>query len=142
MVECYFCNFTNSNTPPYIIFRGYNILSRLHWMKSVHIQSHSCPYFSPFLLNTARYSLCISPYSVQMREYVDQNNYEYEHFLWSVHCFASKHPEFFQKISSSRHCTKRYSFPLPNPQETADLVTFTQKSLMENFIFCAVRLSE
>ena len=23
----------------------------------------------------------------------------------------------------------------PNPQETADLVTFTEKSLMENFIF-------
>ena len=26
----------------------------------------------------------------------------------------------------------------PNPQFTADLVTFTKKSLMENFIFCAV----
>ena len=28
----------------------------------------------------------------------------------------------------------------PNPQETADFVTFTmeKKSLMENFIFCAV----
>ena len=26
----------------------------------------------------------------------------------------------------------------PNPQETADLVTFTEKPLMENFIFCAV----
>ena len=25
-----------------------------------------------------------------------------------------------------------------NPRETADLVTFTEKSLMENFIFCAV----
>ena len=26
----------------------------------------------------------------------------------------------------------------PNPQEIADLVTFTEKSLIENFIFCAV----
>ena len=26
----------------------------------------------------------------------------------------------------------------PNPQETADLVKFPKKSLMENFIFCAV----
>ena len=26
----------------------------------------------------------------------------------------------------------------PNPQETTDLVTFTEESLMENFIFCAV----
>ena len=30
----------------------------------------------------------------------------------------------------------------PNPQETADLVTFTEeKSLMENFIFSAVTFS-
>ena len=26
----------------------------------------------------------------------------------------------------------------PNSQETADLVTFTEETLMENFIFCAV----
>ena len=26
-----------------------------------------------------------------------------------------------------------------NPQETADLFTFKKKSLMENFIFCAMR---
>ena len=26
----------------------------------------------------------------------------------------------------------------PNPQEPADLVTFTEETLMENFIFCAV----
>ena len=26
----------------------------------------------------------------------------------------------------------------PNPQETADLVNLLKKSLMENFIFCAV----
>ena len=25
----------------------------------------------------------------------------------------------------------------PNPQDPADLVTFTKESLMENFIFCA-----
>ena len=28
----------------------------------------------------------------------------------------------------------------PNPQFPADLVTFTKESLMENFIFCALRL--
>ena len=27
----------------------------------------------------------------------------------------------------------------PNPQETPDLATFTEESLMENFIFCAVK---
>ena len=27
---------------------------------------------------------------------------------------------------------------LPNPQEIADLVTFTEETLTENFIFCAV----
>ena len=27
----------------------------------------------------------------------------------------------------------------PNPQETADLVIFAEESLLENFIFCAVR---
>ena len=26
----------------------------------------------------------------------------------------------------------------PNTQDTADLVTFTEEALMENFIFCAV----
>ena len=30
----------------------------------------------------------------------------------------------------------------PNPQLPADLVTFTKKSLMENFIFCAVLLEK
>ena len=29
----------------------------------------------------------------------------------------------------------------PNPQFPADLITFTVKSLMENFIFCAVKVS-
>ena len=40
---------------------------------------------------------------------------------------------------------KKWSFPLrissvngPNPQETADLVHLLKKSVMENFIFCAV----
>ena len=30
------------------------------------------------------------------------------------------------------------SVNVQNPQETADLVTFTEKSLMKNFIFCVV----
>ena len=29
----------------------------------------------------------------------------------------------------------------PNPQETADLVTYTEKILTENFIFCVVLLA-
>ena len=29
---------------------------------------------------------------------------------------------------------------LPNPQETADLVIFTEETLIEDFIFCAVVL--
>ena len=43
------------------------------------------------------------------------------------------------------HCTKKWGFPLSissvnvtKPQETADLVTFTEEILMEDFIFCAV----
>ena len=39
------------------------------------------PYFSALRLNTKRYS--VSPYSVQMRENVDQNNSKYGHFLRS-----------------------------------------------------------
>ena len=30
----------------------------------------------------------------------------------------------------------------PNPQFPMDLVTFTEKSLMENFIFCAVKIKD
>ena len=30
----------------------------------------------------------------------------------------------------------------PNPQETADLVTFTEKYLFESFIFCALQAKE
>ena len=29
----------------------------------------------------------------------------------------------------------------PNPQEIADLATFTEEILMENFIFCAVKVN-
>ena len=29
----------------------------------------------------------------------------------------------------------------PNPQETADLVTFTEEILNENFIFCAMYIA-
>ena len=51
-------------------------------MKSVHIQSYSGPHF--YRIRT-KYGeiLRISPYSVRMRENVDQNNSEYGHFLRS-----------------------------------------------------------
>ena len=45
-------------------------------------QIYSGPYFPGFGLNTE--ILHISPYSVQMRETVDQNNSEYGHFSGSV----------------------------------------------------------
>ena len=42
-------------------------------VKSVRIRSFSGPYFPAFGLNTERYSvLCISPYSVRMRENTEQ----------------------------------------------------------------------
>ena len=54
-----------------------------HCVKSVRIRSYSGPYFPTFGLNTDRYSV-----SVRMRENMDQNNSEYEHFLRSVYvCF-------------------------------------------------------
>ena len=56
-------------------------------MKSVRIRSYSGPHFPAFGLNTERYGVSLriqSPYSVQMREYADQNNSEYGHFLRSV----------------------------------------------------------
>ena len=45
------------------------------------------------------------------------------------HCTAQKMKFSILRISSVN---------VQNPQETADLVTFTEKSLMENFIFCVV----
>ena len=47
--------------------------------ESVHIPSFSGAYFPAFGLN-----LCISPYSVRMRENMDQENSEYGHFSRSV----------------------------------------------------------
>ena len=47
-------------------------------VKSVRIRSDSGPQFPKFGLNTER-----SPYSVRMRENVDQSNSEYGHLLRS-----------------------------------------------------------
>ena len=44
-------------------------------MKRVCIPSYSGPHFPAFGLNTE------TPYSVQMRENADQNNFDYGHFL-------------------------------------------------------------
>ena len=63
----------------------------VHCVKSVRIWSYSVPHFPAFGLNTERYwteyreILCISPYSVQMRENTDQNNSKYEH-IYAVVC--------------------------------------------------------
>ena len=49
-----------------------------------------CPYSELFLSVFSRFRteygeiLCISPYSIQMRQKADQNNYEYWHFLGNV----------------------------------------------------------
>ena len=51
-------------------------------VKNVRIRSYSGPYFPTFGLNMKRYSV-----SLQMREYTDQNNSEYGHFLRSVCLF-------------------------------------------------------
>ena len=47
-------------------------------VKSVRIRGYSGPHFPAFGLNMER--LRISPYSVEMRESMDQNNSEYKHF--------------------------------------------------------------
>ena len=54
---------------------------KLHCVKSVCIRSYSGTHFPAFGYED---KLRIFPYSVRMRENVDQNNYEYGHFLRSV----------------------------------------------------------
>ena len=49
---------------------------KMHCVKSVRIRSYSGKCFPTFKLN-----LRTSLYSAQMREYADQNNSEYGHFL-------------------------------------------------------------
>ena len=51
-----------------------------HCVKSLRIRSCSGPHFPALRLNTEREILRISPYSVRMRENVDQDNSEYGHF--------------------------------------------------------------
>ena len=46
-------------------------------------------------------------------------------------------------LSEYTHCTKKFSIKFffskwANPQETSDSFRFTKKSLMKNFLFCAV----
>ena len=57
-----------------------------HCVKSVRIRNYFSLHFPAFGLNTERYSvsLRISPYSVRMRENVDQNNAKYQQFLRSA----------------------------------------------------------
>ena len=56
------------------------ILNSCSIIKSVRIWSFSAPYFPTFGLNTERYS---SPYSVRMREKLDQNYSKYGHLSHS-----------------------------------------------------------
>ena len=51
--------------------------NHLHCMKNVRIRAFPSQYFFSILQSK-------SPYSVPMRENMDQKNYEYGHFLCSV----------------------------------------------------------
>ena len=66
-----------------------SLLKDTHCVKSVLIRSYYGPHFPAFGLNTEIRSM--SPYSVQMRENVDQNNSEYGHFLRSDTLYACNH---------------------------------------------------
>ena len=73
-------------------------------VKSVRIRSFSGPYFPAFGLNTERYSvLCISPYSVRMRENTEQKNSEYGHFSRSNYF---NHYQKGQLQSSTKYIAK------------------------------------
>ena len=48
------------------------------------------------------------------------------------------HSHAFSLINASYHTAQKMMFCIKDFQETADLVTFTEKFLMENFIFCAM----
>ena len=61
-------------------------------VKSVRIWSFSGPYFPTFGLNTERRGTQYSPYSVRMRENMDQKNSGYGHFPRSEYvCLSHLH---------------------------------------------------
>ena len=90
-------------------------------MKSVRIRSFSGPYFPSFGLNTERYSVSLRISLVQMLENTDQKNSEYGHFSRSVIKGETLAVILFCLSAARKH-----------------LVNLLNKSLMENFIFCAV----
>ena len=78
----------------------------MHCVKNVHIRSYSGPHFSTFGMNTERYG--ISPYSVRMRENVDQNNSKYGHFYavtgrWIVSKGSMKYWTRFKRFTPDRN---------------------------------------
>ena len=72
----------NATTPRSLSSKLFRIVYESHWQyrcaKCVRIRSYSGPHFPAFRLR-------ISPYSVRMRENVDQNNSKYGHFLRSTY---------------------------------------------------------
>ena len=80
----------------------------------------------------------ISIYSVRMRENADQNNSEYGHFSRSVYIYCpletARKIKFSIKDFSSKYDQIRRKLRIWSH--------ILEKSLMENFIFCAVRVSE
>ena len=82
-----------------------------HCVKNARIRTYSGPYFPAFGLNTQRYSVSgISPYSVWMLEYTDQNNSEYGHFLHSL-CFTfSALLNFWSETNIKLNHLKKYNF--------------------------------
>ena len=103
-----------------------------------------CPYSELFwsvlsrIWTEQREMRSISIYSVRMRENADQNNSEYGHFSRSVYIYCpletARKIKFFIKDFSSKYDQIRRKLRIWSH--------ILEKSLMENFIFCAVRVSE
>ena len=86
--------------------------------------------------------LCKSPYSVRIPDNTDQKNSKCEHFLRSL-CLRLKSFAF-----SSEHTPRKMKFCIRDFFVKCDQIRsflpvwwhLLKKSLMENFIFCAVKL--
>ena len=74
-------SFTQSHTCRVTQFEQHDLLNNDHSLRKKC--SYSDLFWSAFSCIRTEYSIFISPYSVQMRENADQNNFEYGHFSCS-----------------------------------------------------------
>ena len=87
-----------------------SLFDKIHCIKSVRIRSYSGPYF-PALRS-------ISLYSVQMREYADQNNSAYRHFTqWQFVQKTSDVTMFSESIERDQWYEIGWWRPLRDPHE-------------------------